>query len=129
MEATPRWFLKELACIDPTYYVRVNYEAEMYDVMKEAEIYIKFRDGTIYKRKEPRVVGSYPHANYEALTSLRYRKFLGRQMRIIEKPGIELEKMRQEEAERMGKIKEEGFDMMSYGLKDGYEVDKRHTVS
>jgi hypothetical protein len=129
MESTPKWFLRELRIIDPTYYVKVNEAARTYDVMKDAEIYLKFRDGTVYKRKEPRVVGSYPLANERALTSLRYRKWLGRQMRIIEKPGAEREAMRKEEEARMAKHKEEGFDMMTYGFKEAYAVDRKHSVS
>lgn len=116
MELTPKWFLKELACIDPTYYVRINYEAEMYDVMKEAEIYIKFRDGTIYKRKEPKVVGSYKHLNYATLTSLRYRKWLGRQMSIVEHPERERKMMKEKDEAHKARMREEGNELVAHGL-------------
>ncbi len=129
MEPIPKWFLRELKIIDPTYYVKINDEAQTYDVMKDADIYLKFRDGTVYKKKAPRVVGSYQHAVESVLTSLRYRKWLGRQMKIVEKPNAEREAMQKKDAESMEKHKEEGFDMMTYGFKEAYEVDRKHSVS
>jgi hypothetical protein len=112
----PGWFKRELRCIDPTYYVRVNTVAQSYDVMKDAEIYLKFKDGTVYQRKEPRVVGSYPYANSEALTNLRYRKWLGRQMKIVEHPERERKMLQEAEDEHKRKEQDAGTELVAQGL-------------
>jgi hypothetical protein len=131
MESAPKWFVNELHCIDPTWYVRINEDAQEYEIMKMAEIYLKFKDGTIYKKKEPRVVGSYKHCNYSALTSLRYRKWLGRQMDIVNHPERERKAMKDSDDAKKAKMKEEGNDLVAHGLieHDTYANKRKQSFS
>jgi hypothetical protein len=125
----PRWFKRLLAIVDPTYYVRRPRPDGPYEIMKDAEIYLKFKDGTEICRREPRVVDTTPYLGDRIIQKLQYRKWLGRQMRILDKPNAEREAWQRHDADKKAKMKEEGFEQAAYGLKDGYEVDKRHTVS
>ena len=125
----PRWFKRELSFIDPTYYVKKDSPDGPYAIMKDADIYIKFRDGTVYKTKEPRVVDSFMRLNDAALTHLRYRKWLGRQMKIIENPGRELAYLEAQEKAAMAKERELGNDMAAEGFHEGYRLSKKHSVS
>lgn len=77
----PVWFTKALNIIDPELFVAIDYEARTYDIWKECE----FEFG--HERwKEERMIDSFERLDDNALTKLRYRKWLGRKFNIEEDP-------------------------------------------
>ncbi|MFA5377645.1 MAG: hypothetical protein WC455_17980 [Dehalococcoidia bacterium] len=129
MERPTRGFLRLLKIVDPTYYVRMRPEAGLYEIIKDKDVRVWFPDGTVRWRKEPRVVGTYRYCSDGVISELQYRKWLGRQMNIVDKPMAEINAMRAAEKERMAKIKEEGYDQMAYGGVDSYKMGRRHSVN
>ena len=123
----PRWFLRELRFIDPT--SRVEYDGKpLYRIVKDVDMIIPvpFR-GTIHV-KGPRTVDVFPYLNDSALTHLRYRKWLGRRMNIIENPKKELAYLEAQEKAAMAKEREIGYEMMAEGMYEGYRLSQKHSV-
>jgi len=125
----PKWFKRELSFVDPTYYVRINKATMVYEIVKDVDIRIPFRDRTVARITGPRVVDVFRYLNDAALDHLRYRKWLGRRMKIVENPGRELAYLQAQEKAAMQKQKQIGYEMMSEGMMEGYRLSKKASVS
>jgi hypothetical protein len=127
----PKWFISELACIDPTYYVRIKEESQVYEIVKDADVVIEDPQYGMraYRITGPKVVDVFRYLNAEALTKLRYRKWLGRQMKIVENPRAEFNFLLAQEKAAKEKEMRLAYDMMSEGLMEGYRIDRKHSVS
>jgi len=77
----PRSFLHELKIIDPELFVVQDYETGTYDIWKDCEFDVGNKHW-----KEERMIDSFERLNDDALTKLRYRKWLGRKYNVVEDP-------------------------------------------
>lgn len=74
-------FKKSLKIIDPELFVVMDYETNTYDIWKDCE----FEVGNTHW-KEERMIDSFEFLNDDALTHLRYRKWLGREYNTVDDP-------------------------------------------
>jgi hypothetical protein len=125
----PQWFKKELKYIDASYYVRTIENGQLYEIVMNVDRELKFRDGTVYHITGPKVVDVFRYLNDAALNTLRYRKWLGRQMNIIENPQKELDYLAKQEAAAKAKEKEIANEMVAEGMYEGYRLSQQHSVS
>jgi len=131
MVSPPKWFLRQLSCIDPTYYIRLNEETHLYEIVKDVDHVIPFRDGQKYRLRGPRIVDVFIRLNDDALNKLRYRKYLGRRMNILENPQKEFNFMKAQETAAKAKEKALCDEMVAEGISEGYkyEIQRKHSVS
>ena len=127
----PKWFTRELSFVDPSYYVRTNEQTQVYEIVKDSDIVIPSKMNGPIRITGPKVVDVFRYLNDSALTHLRYRKYLGRQMNIVENPKKELAYLEAQEKAAMRKEKEIGYEMMAEGMYEGYkyEIQGKHSVS
>jgi hypothetical protein len=129
MVSPPKWFLSELACIDPTYYVRAKEESQIYEIVKDADVVIESPFRGAFRITGPKVVDVFRYLNADALTKLRKRKWWGRQLKIIENPRAEFNFLLAQEKAAKAKEMDLAHDMMTEGLLEGYRIDRKKSWS
>jgi hypothetical protein len=129
MVSPPAWFLRELKTVDPNYYVVANEEARVYRIMMNSDVVVESPMRGAFRITGPKTVDVFQHLNADALMHLRYRKWLGRQMKIIENPQNELAFLMAQEKAAKAKEMNLAHEMMAEGLQEGYRIDRKHSVS
>ena len=129
MQTPAKWFLRELACVDSTYYVRVKEDTQVYEIIKDADVVVESPMRGAFRITGPKTVDVFQHLNADALTSLRRRKYIGRQMKILERPNAEWEYLIAQERAAKQKEMAIAHDMMAEGMMEGYKIDRKHSVS
>jgi hypothetical protein len=129
MEPVPNWFKRELRTVDPNYYVVINEESQVYRIMMNSDVVVQSPFRGAYRIIGPKTVDVFRYLNDEALTKLRYRKWLGRQMKIIENPNAEWNFLQAQEKAAKAKEMDLVYDMMAEGGMEAYKIDRKHTVS
>lgn len=129
MVSPPAWFLRELRIIDHRYRVVPSEETQSYRIVMDADVVVESPTSGAFRITGPKTVDVFQHLNADALMHLRYRKWLGRQMKVIENPNAEWNFMVAQE--RVAKAKEMNiaYEMMTEGLQEGYKIDRKHSVS
>ncbi len=125
----PKYFLHELKIIDSTYFVEIDYNKGLYRIVKEVDVVIPSKMNGSIRIRGPRAVDVFTHLNDAALTHLRYRKWLGRQMNIVENPKKELAYLEAQDKAAMAKEKEIGYEMMAEGFFEGYKLSQRKSIN
>lgn len=125
----PRWFIKELKTVDERYYVVADEETRLYKIMMNSDIVVHSKFRGAHRITGPKTVDVFRHLNANALTHLRYRKWLGRQMKIMEKPNAEWNFIQAQEKEAKKKEMDLAHEMIAEGLQEGYRIERRHSVS
>jgi hypothetical protein len=77
----------------------------------------------------PKTVDVFQRLNADALMHLRYRKWLGRQMKVIENPNAEWNFMVAQERAAKAKEMNIAHEMMAEGMMEGYKIERKHSVS
>jgi len=77
----PRWFVRELEIIDPTYYVVPNEEYQYYEIKRKIEISRTDRESANHILIYHPTVAVFKTLNEDALLSLRKRKYIGLKFR------------------------------------------------
>jgi hypothetical protein len=95
----------------------------------DADVVVESPMRGAYRITGPKTVDVFKHLNADALMHLRYRKWLGRQMKIVEKPGAEFSYLLAQEKAAKAKEMDLAYDMMTEGFKEGYRLDRKHSVS
>jgi len=129
VQTPAKWFLRELACVDSTYYVRVKEDTQVYEIIKDADVVVESPMRGAFRITGPKTVDVFQHLNADALTSLRRRKYIGRQMKILERPNAEWEYLIAQERAAKQKEMAIAHDMMAEGMMEGYKIDRKHSVS
>ena len=131
MEPIPAWFRRELRTVDHRYRVEADEKAQVYRVVMDSDVVIHLPQ---YGMKGKRIIGPktvdvFRHLNADAIMHLKYRKWLGRQMKIVENPRAEFNFLLAQEKAAKEKEMRLAYDMMSEGLMEGYRIDRKHSVS
>ena len=131
MEPIPAWFVRELRTVDHRYRVEADEQAQLYKIVMDSDVVIHLPQ---YGMKGKRIIGPktvdvFRHLNADAIMHLRYRKHLGRQMKIIERPNAEWEFLMAQEKAAKEKEMRLAHEMMAEGFMEGYRLDRKHTVS
>lgn len=129
MESVPRWFKRELRMVDERYYVEVDEQARIYRILMKSDVVVESPMLGSYRIVGPKTVDVFQHCNANAIMHLRYRKWLGRKMKIIENPRAEMAFMQAQEKAAKDKEMRLAYDMMAEGLMEGYRLDRKHSVS
>jgi len=122
MRTSPRWFLKALKLIDPTYYVEYDKNTETFDIKRRA---IKLIDGE--RQEIALVVECFLYLNESALTHLRCRKHLGKHL-FTEYDSVDARRikhvkwMKRKEMEDRKKARDEALDMQVEGWRKMYKL-------
>lgn len=129
MESVPRWFKRELRTVDERYYVEVDERARIYRILMKSDVVVESPMLGSYRIVGPKTVDVFQHCNATAIMHLRYRKWLGRRMKIIENPRAEMAFMQAQEKAAKEKEMRLAYDMMAEGFMEGYRLDRKHSVS
>lgn len=129
MESVPNWFKRELRIIDHRYRVEPNEESQIYRIVMDAEVVIESPFRGAFRITGPKTVDVFKHLNADALTALRRRKWWGRQLKIVENPRAEWNYLLAQEKAAKAKEMDLAYDMMTEGFKEGYRLDRKHSVS
>ena len=125
----PKWFLAELACVDPTYYIRMKEDTQVYEIVKDADVVVESPMRGAFRITGPKVVDVFQYLNADALTTLRRRKWWGRQLKILERPNAEWNYMVAQEQAAKAKEMNIAHEMMAEGMMEGYKIERKHSVS
>jgi len=129
MVSPPAWFLRELKTIDYRYRVEANEETQSYRIVMDADVVVESPVRGAFRITGSKVVDVFQHLNADALMHLRYRKWLGRQMKIIENPRAEWSYLLAQEKAAKAKEMNIAHDMMAEGMMEGYRIERKHSVS
>jgi len=129
MEPVPNWFKRELRTVDHRYRVEVDEPGQIYRIVMDADVIMESPFQGAFRITGPKVVDVFQHLNDDALTHLRYRKWLGRQMKIVENPRAEWSYLLAQEKAAKAKEMNIAHDMMAEGMMEGYKIDRKHSVS
>jgi hypothetical protein len=100
MVSPQSWFLRELRIIDHRYRVIPVEEAQSYRIVMDAEVIVESPMRGAFRITGPKTVDVFQHLNDAALTTLRYRKYLGRKMKLPVGPREGRESQRDEHRPR-----------------------------
>ena len=129
MVSPQSWFLRELRIIDHRYRVIPVEETQSYRIVMDADVVVESPVRGAFRITGPKVVDVFQHLNADALMHLRYRKWLGRQMKIIENPRAEWNYLQAQERAAKAKEMNIAHDMMAEGFMEGYRIERKHSVS
>jgi hypothetical protein len=129
MVSPQSWFLRELRIIDHRYRVIPVEETQSYRIVMDAEVIVESPMRGAFRITGPKTVDVFQHLNDAALTTLRYRKYLGRKMKIIENPRAEWNFLLAQEKAAKAKEMNIAHEMMAEGMMEGYKIDRKHSVS
>jgi hypothetical protein len=129
MVSPPAWFLRELRMIDHRYRAEADEQGQIYRIIMDSDIVIESPIYGEHRITGPKVVDVFQHLNADALMHLRYRKWLGRQMKIIENPRAEWNYLQAQERAAKAKEMNIAHDMMAEGFMEGYRIERKHSVS
>lgn len=132
MEPIPGWFVREMQrTIDHRYFVEADENAQVYRVVMDADVVVSAPQYGMRAKRivAPKTVDVFKHLNADALMHLRFRKWRGRQMKILENPRAEWSYLVAQEKEAKDKEMRLAYDMMAEGFMEGYRLDRKHSVS
>jgi len=129
MEPIPNWFKRELRTVDERYYIEADESAQIYRIMLMADVVVESPFRGSYRITGPKTVDVFQHLNADAIMHLRYRKWLGRRLKIIENPQAEWAYLQAQEKAAKQKEMDLAYDMMAEGGMEAYKIDRKHTVS
>jgi hypothetical protein len=129
MVSPQSWFLRELRIIDHRYRVIPVEKTQSYRIVMDAEVIVESPMRGAFRITGPKTVDVFQHLNDAALTTLRYRKYLGRKMKIIENPRAEWNFLLAQEKAAKAKEMNIAHEMMAEGMMEGYKIDRKHSVS
>ena len=129
MVSPQSWFLRELRIIDHRYRVIPVEETQSYRIVMDSDVMVESPMRGAFRITGPKTVDVFQHLNADALTSLRRRKYIGRQMKILERPNAEWEYLIAQERAAKQKEMAIAHDMMAEGMMEGYKIDRKHSVS
>lgn len=119
----PAWFIRELACIDPSYRVAYNAMYGYYEIKKDLEIYRTDKvNGKTVRLKNP-TVAVFHALNDEALASLRARKRIG--LKYHTNSLAYLEDIKKQNREAKAKAKELAREQQAEGWMRAYNWGKK----
>ncbi len=129
MERPPRFFLRELKDIDPSFFVEIDRANGAYLICKMKKQVYQKPDGSLGWEEEKRILEDFEVLNDAALAYLRYRKWLGRNYKTAEGPArwqAYLEARKQETIERNRRRLAE---YLAPEIESIYRSDERRTFS
>jgi hypothetical protein len=129
MVSPKSWFLRELRIIDHRYRVIPVEETQSYRIVMDADVVVESPMRGAFRITGPKTVDVFQHLNDDALTALRRRKYIGRQMKILERPNAEWEYLIAQERAAKAKEMNIAHDMMAEGMMEGYRIERKHSVS
>jgi hypothetical protein len=130
VEPIPDWFVREMKrTIDHRYRVEVDEATKIYKIVMDSDVVVESPMRGAFRITGPKTVDVFTHLNADALMHLRYRKWLGRQMKIIENPQREFAFLMAQEKAAKAKEMNLAHEMMAEGLQEGYRIDRKHSVS
>ncbi len=103
-------FLKALKIIDPEFFVVQDHETGTYDIWKDCTF-----EFSKERWKEERMIESFERLDDDALTKLRYRKWLGRKFNVENDPKRYHAWMKEQARVAMEKKHNLAMDMISRG--------------
>lgn len=113
----PSWFKKELRIVDPTYWVKMDKEKGLYQIVKDVDIWIELPHHHKRARvRGPRIVTISRDLNQALIDDLKHRKELGRKLNIVENPMNELRYLKEQEDAAKKKEEELMLDMITEGI-------------
>jgi hypothetical protein len=129
MVSPPAWFVRELKTVDHRYRVEVRESSQVYAIVMDADVVVESPIRGAFRITGPKTVDVFQHLNDDALTALRRRKYIGRQMKILERPNAEWEYLIAQERAAKAKEMNLAHEMMAEGMMEGYKIDRKHSVS
>jgi len=129
MVSPQSWFLRELRIIDHRYRVIPVEETQSYRIVMDADVVVESPVRGAFRITGPKTVDVFQRLNADALMHLRYRKWLGRQMKVIENPNAEWNFMVAQERAAKAKEMNIAHEMMAEGMMEGYKIERKHSVS
>lgn len=132
MRTIPRWFEKDLAIIDPSYYVFYNDLYDYFEIKRRMDVSRKVAI-TEEKLRHVRVhnptVAVFKILNDAALLDLRKRKYIGLKFHRAYKDDAYLDWLVAQNREAKKKKQELAHEMMAEGFMEMHRLQTRHTVS
>ena len=133
MPTPPAGFLKQLDCIDPTYFVYFNEEYGYWEIKKKMDFDRKIdedaaRNRQIRARAKDPTVGVFFRLNDDALLDLRKRKYLGLKHHRANREDDYLNWIISQNREAKAKKRQMALEMMAEGMMKMHRMETSHTV-
>jgi hypothetical protein len=133
MPTPPAWFVKELAVVDPTYFLYYNEQYSYWEIKKRMDFNRKI-DENVAKNRELRAraknptVAVFSRLNDDAILDLRKRKYMGLKHHRANREDDYLNWIISQNREAKAKKRQIALEMMAEGAMRAYKYMNSHQV-